>query len=417
MQSRIDYMKRIQYTTGLCGLMLLFGSKVMAQHGINSLYSAFAIGDQEERDYSRNFGVGSTGIGRSSLYFLNELNPASYSAIPRQHFMFDASLRAISVNYKNSTTLNQQAGDVNIKRLALGFKVNNRWGVSAGFTPFSTVDYKLLSTTFIDISPQTTTTEGTGGINKAYISNGVRLTKNFSVGVSSNFLFGPINTVENIGGDTVSTKLQRYAFNANFNTGIQYTGKLGKDWILGLGATYRFKTQMSYQKKLIIMNSAETTLFSDELPKEKYDLPEQYGAGLSLGNGTITWLADWRRQMWSETKQSTARYTLTNSDRYSTGLEYSFKRSYGTQQVEGIVVQAGFAYYNSYLIINNNQIKDVSGSAGVSIPTRSGALRYYVGVEVGQRGTTSGGLIKETYVNGVVHFSLRDIWFIRRTYE
>src|ERR1051325_10705244 len=113
MQSRIDYMKRLQYTTGLCGLMLLMGAKASAQHGINSLYSAYAIGDQEEHDYTRNFGLGTTGIARRSDSYLNELNPASYAALPRQNFMFDVSLRAQTVTYKDAATLNRQAGDVN----------------------------------------------------------------------------------------------------------------------------------------------------------------------------------------------------------------------------------------------------------------------------------------------------------------
>lgn len=416
-----DYMKRIkQYTTGLCvgGLILLSGKDAVAQKGINSLYSAYGIGDVEQHDYSRNFGVGSTGIARRSDFFLNELNPASYSAIPRQHFMFDVSLRAQSITYKDAGSLNQTAGDVIIKRLALGFKANNRWGISAGFTPYSTVDYKLLSTTYIDTSPLVTTTEGTGGINKAYISNAVKLTKNFSVGVSSNFLFGPINTTSNVGGDTVSTRTERYAFNMNFTTGVQYSGKIGKKWLLGLGGTYRFKTNMNYQNKLYILNSSSTVLFTDnDLARTKIKLPEQIGGGFSLSNGTVTWLADYRTEKWGSAGNKTTNYNLVNSDRYSTGIEYSFKRTYYNQQVEGIIAQAGFSYYNSNLVVKNNQIRDVAGTAGISIPSRSGALRYYVGVEVGQRGTTSGGLIKETYVNGVFHFSLRDIWFIRRTYE
>lgn len=417
MQSRIDYMKRLQYTTGLCGLMLLFGAKAMAQSGINSLYSAYGIGDQEEKDYTRNYGLGSSGIARRSDLYLNELNPASYSAIPRQHFIFDVSLRGQSATYKDASSLNQTAGDVNIRRVALGFRASNRWGISAGFGAFSTVNYKLTSTTYVDTSPQLTTKEGNGGINKVYISNAFRLTKNFSVGVSSNFLFGPNNIVTNVGGDTVSTKIQRYAFNINFNTGLQYSGKISKNWVLGLGATYRFKTNMKYERSLIIMNSSETTLFEDDLAKETITLPEQYGAGISLGNGTFTWVADWRRQMWAGTRKSTTDYRLANSDRYSTGIEYSKRRTYGQQQQEGLVLQGGFSYYNSYLIVNNNQIRDVSGTLGVSLPSKNGALRYYLGIEVGQRGTTSAGLIKENYVNAVFNFTLRDIWFIRRTYE
>ncbi|MCK7560079.1 hypothetical protein MKQ70_36235 [Chitinophaga sedimenti] len=37
-----------------CSLMLLVNLQASAQKGLNSLYSAYGIGDLEERDYSRN---------------------------------------------------------------------------------------------------------------------------------------------------------------------------------------------------------------------------------------------------------------------------------------------------------------------------------------------------------------------------
>lgn len=419
MQAGTDYMKRLYYTSGLCGLLLLLGgSRVMAQNGINSLYSAYGLGDLEQRDYTRNFGVGSTGVARRSESFLNELNPASYSAIPRQNFMFDVSMRGQFASYKDDNNLNQHAADLTIKRLAIGFKVNSRWGMSLGFTPFSTVDYKLLSTTYLGSTPEVTTTEGSGGINKAYITNSVRLTKNFSVGVATNFLFGPNTITENIGGDTVSSRLERYAFNVNFNTGIQYAGKLGKNWVLGLGATYRFQTPLSYRQKSQVINANQEVLYEDpDLQNQRFTLPTAYSAGISLGNGTVSWLADYRKENWSEKDGQTPNYNFTNSTRYSTGLEYTFHRTYYNQSIEGVVIQGGFSYYNSYLVINNNQIHDISGTAGVSLPSHNGALRYYIGIEVGQRGTIASNLIKENYVNAVFHFSLRDIWFVRRTYD
>jgi hypothetical protein len=419
MQSGIDYMKRLHYTTGLCGLLLLLGgTRAMAQNGINSLYSAYGIGDLEQRDYTRNFGVGSTGIARRSEAYLNELNPASYSAIPRQNFMFDVALRGQIATYKDAGNLNQHAGDLTFRRLAMGFKVNNRWGMSLGFSPFSTVDYKLNTKTTVGNQLENTTLEGSGGINKAYITNSVRLTKNFSVGVSTNFLFGPNTVTQNIANDTVSSRLEKYAFSVNFNTGIQYNGKLGKNWVLGLGATYRFSSPLSYRQKEQVINSNQEVLYEDpDMPNQKFTVPTAYSAGIMLGNGTINWLADYRKENWTEKDGQTTNYNFTNSTRYSTGLEYTFRRTYYNQTYEGIVVQAGFSYYSSYITIADQQIKDISGTAGVSLPSKNGSLRYYVGVEVGQRGTIAGNLIRENYVNAVFHFSLRDIWFVRRTYD
>lgn len=410
---------RIKLYTGLCSgyLLLMIGQTAYAQQGINSLYSAYGIGDLEERDYGRNFGTGGAGIARKSLGYLNELNPASYAAIPRQNFLLDLALRGQTVQYTGSN-MSQQAGDINFKKLAIGFRVNNWWGASAGVTPFSTVDYKLLSNKYIAGTPTavTGTTEGNGGINRAFISNGFKLSKNFSAGVSTAFLFGPINSTENFGSDTLFTDFNKYTFNTNFTAGLQYSGKI-KDWQLGLGLTYRFKTNLQLQQTINIRNDQDISSYKEDLPREKFQLPAQIGLGLSLNNGPITWVADYRRQQWSGLNNKTSGYTVTDGERFSGGVEYTFQRYYYNMPMDGVSLQAGFSYNKSYLVIKNNQIKDISGTIGASVPNRSGRINYYVGLEVGQRGTNAAGLVKENYVNAIFHFTLRDIWFIKKQYD
>jgi hypothetical protein len=410
---------QIRQYTGMCGLLLLLcvQAKAQSNKGVNSLYSAFGIGDLEEHDYSRNYGLGSAGIARPSLFYLNELNPASYSAIPKQNFMFDVSLLGRSVTYTSANTA-QNALDASFRRLAVGFKVNSRWGVSAGLTPYSSVDYKTLANRYIagSSNPIQAVTEGTGGINKVYISNGVKITKNFSVGISSAFLFGPINTTETLGSDTVSTVDKQYAYNLNFTGGLQYHGRI-KDWEIGLGGTYRLETTMRFQHTINVINSSEQVLYKDDLETRKMTLPEQYGFGLSLNKGNVTLVADYKKQLWSGLNSSTTGYRLTDASRIAGGLEYAFRRHYYNGTFEGLILQAGFARNASYLIVQGNHITETGVTLGASLPNRTGNLRYYLGLEIGQRGATTGNLIKENYVNAVFHISLKDIWFIRRVYD
>lgn len=405
---------RIKIYSGFI-ILLLCSTAVKAQHGLNSIYSAYGIGDLEARDYSRNFGLGSTGIGRRHTGYLNELNPASYSALPTQNFMFDVSLKAQQINYSGAN-ISQSAGDINFKRLAIGFKAAKFWGISAGITPFSTVDYKLVNQQFMTGTgaPVTATTTGTGGFNRAYISNGFQLSKNFSVGVSTAFLFGPLNTTQYIGSDSLQTQHNRYGFKPNFTAGAQYTGKLSKDWQLGLGAIYRFQTKMKLQDKLNIVDQNGTSMYSKDEDPSFFTLPAEYGAGISLTNGTFTWVADYRHQLWNSLNEKGATFSYQDGDRFSTGLEYTLKRQYYNQTYEGTVLQAGFAYNRSPLVVSSTQIKDISGSLGFSLPSKNGALRYYIGLEAGQRGQNGPALVKETYVNAVFNFSLRDIWFFKR---
>ncbi|MFY0253860.1 hypothetical protein ACDQ55_07910 [Chitinophaga sp. 30R24] len=404
---------RIKLYSGLI-LLLLCGLTAKAQHGINSIYSAYGIGDIETRDYSRNFGLGSSGVGRHHSGYLNELNPASYGGLPPQNFMMDVSIKAQQINYSGSN-ISQSAGDIDFKRLAIGFKAAKFWGIGAGISPFSTVDYKLLNQRFIGTgTPATETVTGTGGFNRAYISNGFQLNKNFSVGVSTAFLFGPLNINEYVGSDSLQTDNNRYGFKPNFTAGAQYAAKISKNWQLGLGATYRFQTKLKLQEKVTISDESANTLFTKDMDPSFFTLPGEYAAGITLTNGTITWVADYRHSLWSSLNEKGATYAYKDADRYSTGIEYTIKHQYYNQSYEGVILQAGFSYNNSPLVVSSTQIRDVSGTLGLSLPSKNGQLRYYLGLEAGQRGKTGAALVKETYVNAVFNFSLRDIWFFKR---
>lgn len=403
------------FTIGCC--LLLAAGQVQAQKGVNSIYSAFGIGDLEEKDYSRNFGVGSSGIARGSVSFLNELNPASYGRLPMETFFFEASLSGKSIQY-NGTNLNQNAGDVNFKRFAMGFKASKMWGVSLGIMPYSRVDYKLLNTRYVEGTTQgiRNAVEGTGGINRLYFSNALQLTKNFSVGLSSAMLFGPISTVDSLGSTgsatDVYTEQKRFLRSFNFTSGLQYAGKAG-EWLVGAGATYRFKTSLKSEEDFSIRNMDESILFEEERSSRDFSLPEQWAAGLSLSNGRITWLADYRRQNWKGVNADKAEYQFVNSQRYSGGVEYTFQKYQYNKQVEGLIVQGGINYHTAYMQIKNEPVRDFGVTVGASLPSKTGHLRYYLGLEAGQRGTSSKGLIQENYINVVLHLSLRDNWFFK----
>lgn len=405
---------RIKLYSGLL-LLGLTSLTAKAQHGLNSIYSAYGIGDLETRDYSRNFGMGSAGIGRHHPGYLNELNPASYGALPSQNFMFDIAIRGQQVSYQG-TGISQTAGDLNFKRLAVGFKAAKFWGFSAGITPFSSIDYKITNQQYMSGTgaPIIATTTGTGGLNRAYLSNGFQINKHFSAGVSTAFLFGPLNTSKYIGNDSVQTQYNKYAFNPNFTAGAQYTGKVWGDWNLGLGATYRFKTTLKIQEKLTIVALDGSTLYTKEQDPSSFTIPTEIGSGISLSNGTFTWVADYRRQQWNTLKEKGANYSYQDGERFATGIEYAIQKKYYNLSYEGAILQAGFSYNKLPLVIGATQVKDVSGTLGVSLPNRNGQLRYYLGLEAGQRGSNGGAMVKETYFNAMFNFSLRDLWFLKR---
>ncbi|WP_119078921.1 hypothetical protein [Chitinophaga alhagiae] len=402
----------------ITGCLFLLTLQAQAQKGVNSLYSAFGIGDLEEKDYSRSFGVGSAGIARGSDNFLNELNPASYSRLPMETFFFEASVAGKTVQYNTSTSY-QTAGDISFKRFALGFKAHKRWGMSLGLMPYSRVDYKLLNTRTIDGTGSSVrnAVEGSGGINRLYFSNAVQLTKNFSLGVSSALLFGPVSTTDSLGGGSSSEDVYSEVNNAyrsfEFNTGLQYHGKVG-EWQLGAGVTYRLKSQLVNSQDFSLKAADGTVLYTETRKAVDYTLPEQLGAGIHISNGQLAWLMDYRQQNWQGLNPNRSDYQYITAKRYAGGMEYTFYRDYFNVRMEGLILQAGVNYSTGYLRVKGEPLSDFGVTAGASLPSRTGHLRYYIGLEGGQRGRAVKGLVKENYLNVVLHLSLRDNWFFKR---
>ncbi len=401
----------------LTGCLLLLALHTQAQKGVNSLYSSFGIGDLEEKDYSRSFGVGSAGIGRGSVGFLNELNPASYGRLPMETFFFEASVAAKTIQYNTSTTY-QTAGDISFKRFALGFKAHKLWGLSLGLMPYSRVDYKLLNTRSIEgtTGDIRNAVEGAGGINRLYFSNALQLTKNFSLGVSTAMLFGPVSTVDSLGGtgteEDVYSEVKNSYRSFELTTGLQYNGRLN-EWEFGAGATYRLGSTLANEQDFSLKAADQTVLYEETLKSRDFRLPAQIGGGVYITNGQLSLLADYRQQNWAGLNENKAEYKYVNAKRYSGGLEYTLYRDYFNSRIEGLILQAGFNYSTGYLKIKGEPISDFGITAGASLPSRTGHLRYYIGLEGGQRGRAVKGLVKENYFNVVLHLSLRDAWFFK----
>jgi hypothetical protein len=72
--------------------------------------------------------------------------------------------------------------------------------------------------------------------------------------------------------------------------------------------------------------------------------------------------------------------------------------------------QAGLFYSNSYLQINNQQISEKGFTAGLGFNSKRNAMGVAFALEVGQRGTTTSNLIKETATSFSMTISYRDFW-------
>jgi hypothetical protein len=79
--------------------------------------------------------------------------------------------------------------------------------------------------------------------------------------------------------------------------------------------------------------------------------------------------------------------------------------------------RAGLHYENSYLKLNNHQIKDFGISFGAGIPFPKSKSTANLAVEFGKKGTTKDNLIRNNYTKLSLYLNLYDYWFVKRKFD
>ncbi|MFT3935623.1 MAG: hypothetical protein QM726_18490 [Chitinophagaceae bacterium] len=406
-------------------VLLLSLGNVYSQN-TNSPYSILGIGDIETNYYNRTSGLANTGLAyRNDKYTVNN-NPASYTALPLRFFSFEVSGRAQFVSYKG-TPLNGSSADGKdfaIKRLAVATKINKWWGSSGGLMPYSTASYSFSSQKNIQGTGSTVpvTYDGTGGVNQVYWDNAFEPIKHLSIGVHAAYLFGSLTQTESLVTEGLSTTLtttrQTFLKNFNFTYGAQYYTPINKRWDISLGGIYQPKHNLSaYSTVVVTDNGTQISSTQDVSKSVDFNLPEAYGFGFSLTKDKkYSLVGDYKFQGWSSTNNfNGSNYSLQNSSRASLGFEVSNKLKNFTGDFEKNFIQAGVYYGNSYLRINGQQLQEMGLTLGYGLFRNKSqygmtGLGVSLGLDVGQRGTTANGLIKENYVNFTITVSYRDFW-------
>ena len=392
----------------------------MAQD-ITSPYSIIGIGDLENSYYNRNSGMANTGISLRSGKNLYQANPASYSALDNQFFTFELGAVAKTVTYKgdNIDPSNNNNSDFIIKKVAAGFKITRRWGVGFGLSPFSSVSYLFN----VNHDNTLTSVEGNGGLNQLTMGHAYRITKNFSLGVNAAYLFGSVKQTESLvdpySQSVLATTLNSYYRKLNLTYGLQYLANLNKKLDYNLGLIYSPENKLSGETGLLVTNNTTEIIRDETLKATGFTLPATYGIGMSLTkNRLLTFAADYKYENWSDTKYRNQGVSLVNSQRYSAGVDFNKVKAERDALYEIYNLQAGVFFKNSELNINGEQLTEYGFTVGAGKPVSRGRINLNLALEVGTRGTTHNGLIKENYGQLTLNISYRDYWLTRgRKYD
>lgn len=269
-----------------------------------------------------------------------------------------------------------------------------------------------------------------------------------SLGVNASYMFGSINQVQR----------SIFPFSSNsFNTRTGTTTRVGDvyldygaqyaftvDSIKGrdlkdnvqflLGATFAAQTNVNAKIDSLTytyFNSSSgfeigrDTIQDTQDTKGKITLPLSFGFGIGFKKGD-RWLiaSDFAMQNWSSYQAFNVTQGLKNSMRISLGLQFvpNSKSNDKHSYYKRIHYRMGARYAQTAIELKNTPLIENVLTFGLGLPVgRNFLMQNFsminIGVEIGQRGTTSNGLIKEQFFKAVLGFTINDKWFNKPKYD
>jgi len=404
--------------------LLLFSVLVNAQENTSSPYSFFGVGLNKFNGTAENRAMGGMSIASDSIH-INLQNPAGYGKLGLTTYALGGSHSTVNLETSNSS---DKASSTTFDYLAMAFPAG-KFGFGLGVIPYTSVGYELEDITDESSSRFT----GSGGLNKLFLAAGYEVTKELRVGVEGSYNFGNIQNKNLLFQDGLqfgtreTNRSDLSGFKVNFGaqyeklleSGLQLTGSVS------FSPETKIDSENERQLATLIINTENTDILADlreiDVEDSELTLPSELKVGGGIGQPR-KWFAgiEYGRKSSSDfTNRSFELNNVVYTDANSYKLGGYFIPNYNdiTSYFKRIVYRAGVRYEKTGLNINNEDVNEFGISFGVGLPAGSFLTNVNLGVEYGQRGTTSNNLVQEQFVNVFLSLSLNDKWFVRRRFD
>lgn len=415
-------------------LIIAFAIELSAQNSISSPYSKYGIGDNVGFTNTINASMGGIHNGLRKNNFVNHKNPASYTAIDTQSFVFDIGYYSNNISLK-SNNLKSSGNTGGISHILFAFPLSKTLKMAGGLLPVSVIDFSASENFLTDsiIGSHKMIYDGEGGINKVMLGIAYQpsFMKNLSIGMNAEYLFGNYYRSSTLhfpdSANMLSSRVEsNYSISAfNFNFGVQYYYTFNNEDKLTLGLNYalpaNLPTQNQYRHYTFTSSAAVETIRDSinyantegeiRLPQTigiglSYEKPNKFLAGFGLGYA-----------QWSAFSLQGITYEDILNDNYTlnTGIEYK-PNVYGNY-LEKISYRLGFNYQTGIITLRDTKINQLGISLGFGLPIKKQGTQVNLYLEYGKKGTKENNLIREDYFRVGVSFSARDRWFFKRKYQ
>lgn len=419
--------------------LISFAYTATAQKLIDSPYSRFNIGTLQPAGSFRSLSMGGVGTAMRDNISISFTNPASYSSLDTNSFVFDFGID-YGRNFIYGTGAKFSSDDINFHHLIMGFPIRKGWGVAVGFIPMSSGYYNITgSVTSSDpsydpnIGEYDISHDGEGGLNKYFVGTGVKIGKHFSIGANLTYLAGTLQRANQfIFADYThafhnksTESLELKGIGADY--GVQYNASLKNNYFINVGLSLTSEksyntnyNELSY--KYTAFSVTDTISFTSD-NSAKTLIPGTLRVGISFGKkNKFTSGIDFITTKWSASKIPGSTGYAADTRALAFGGEFIPDRFSNYSFLSRIEYRIGGHVGDNYLIINGEQIKEYGASVGLGIPMRQTPTGQYLKANLffdftRKSGSLSNSLHREDYITAGISFNLYDFWFVKRKYD
>ncbi|MFC6859842.1 hypothetical protein [Zunongwangia atlantica] len=395
-----------------------------AQENTSSPYSYYGVGITNFKGTVENRAMGGLSTFSDSIH-MNLTNPAGFGKLARTTYTAAASVESTQ---QETSEASDRTSNVSLDYLGLGVPVG-RFGFGAGLIPYSSVGYRI-----IDVEEDgASRLQGRGGMNKVFLSAAYAISRDLSIGVNADYNFGNIQhrrTVLRDGIQYGTRDIDRSDISGfNFNFGLDYQTKLKNGLKLHASAVYTPEADITTESYRELSNVLFTANGEDVYNVRNFDiesqditLPSKTTFGLGLGRPN-KWFVGAEYSAFGSIPEISVFSTPVNDAEYNDGSAYRLggyivpEYSSLTSYFKRVVYRFGGRFEETGLQLNGESIDEFGISFGFGLPIGGDFSNLNLGLEYGQRGTTSSGLIQENFFKLSIGLSLNDQWFVKRKFN
>lgn len=414
----------------------------------SSPYSQYGLGLYDEPLLPLARGMGGIGTGLSKtpdgLSFINIINPASYSSITLTTIDIGAFANIVSLSRTGFTS--QTSSNFRLSHVAFGIPVSRHSAVTFGILPYADLgyNYKQTNTVALNHSPigvdtsatQESVYSGDGGLSKAYAGYGFSV-GNFSFGGNVAYIFGKENQYRQVQYPDLPGVLNTNVQNSvsvgglNYDYGVQYNLKLGETRRITFGYSGSAGSKINSANSFIVSHytlNADGTqnLVTDSTTytntQGTLTLPQIHRFGITYEKDLKYLIgADFKIGQWSNLNINGVNAGLQNNQSFAIGGQITPNINSLSSYWAVVDYRLGFNYDNTYINVNNTNIKQYALTFGLGLPipntSRTNYYKVNFSAELGRRGSLNNSLVQENYINLHLGFTINEKWFQKYKFD